>query len=391
MTSAGAQAIRAPRALLLDAGNTIVFLDHGAVADIVTSHGALRVDGTAVDGETLRRVEGTAKRKYEALMSAGYSHEDGWGLYLTTLLAEAGIEEAFAKTMIAPLRRAHDAFNLWRRVPDGTIDALVRARASGLRVAVVSNSEGKLPELFRRVGLAASIELVVDSFDEGVRKPDPELFRRALAKLGVDASEAIYLGDIPGVDVAGANAAGIAAVLVDPFDFYPSFTSAPKAASVAAWVDAYLGGAEPVREHPRIPFHLAFPVRDIETTRRFYVDVMGCTVGREEPKERGGRWIDFDFYGHQLSAHVADEARVTATSPVDGDDVPVRHFGAILPWDEFHALVDRLTHAETEFLIPPRTRFVGEVGEQATFFMRDPSGNALELKSFKDPARIFAR
>lgn len=379
------------RALLLDAGNTLVFLDHAAVADVVASHGALRVDGQPVDAMTLKRVEGTAKRKYEALMSAGYSHEDGWGLYLVALLVEAGIAEAVAKTLVPPIRRAHDAFNLWRRVPEGTIDALRRARASGMRIAVVSNSEGKLPELFRRVGLAEHIEMVIDSHDEGVRKPDPELFRRALAKLGVAADEAIYLGDIPGVDVTGANAAGIAAVLVDPFDFYPTFAGSPRVLSVVEWVDAYLAHAEPRREHPRIPFHLAFPVRDIEPTRRFYVDVMGCTVGREEPKEKGGRWIDFDFFGHQISAHVAEDAPVTATNPVDGDDVPVRHFGAILPWDEFHALVDRLTSAETDFLIPPRTRFAGEVGEQATFFVRDPSGNALEIKSFRDPARIFAR
>jgi HAD superfamily hydrolase (TIGR01509 family) len=396
------------RVLLLDAGNTLVFLDHAAVADIVTSHGAVRTDGAAVDGETLRRVEGAAKRKYEQLMAAGYSHEDGWGLYLRALLVEAGVSEATAKDMIAPLRRAHDAFNLWRRVPPGTTEALQRARAIGMRVAVVSNSEGMLPALFRRVGLAESIERVIDSHDEGVRKPDPELFRRALAKLGVQASEAIYLGDIPGVDVVGANAAGIDAVLVDPFEFYPSFAG-KRVASIVEWVDAHLGALVPKREHPRVPFHLAFPVKDIESTRRFYVDVMGCVVGREAE-----RWIDFDFFGHQISAHVstgvlapegpdgsahgartggpgAGEPINQATNPVDGDDVPVRHFGAILPWDEFHALVDRLTREDTDFLIPPRTRFIGEVGEQATFFMRDPSGNALEVKSFRDPARIFAR
>ncbi len=378
------------RALLLDAGNTLVFLDHAAVADIVTSHGARATDGRSVDAAVLRRVEGAAKRKYEALMSAGYSHEDGWGLYLVALLVEAGLQEQLAKTMIAPLRRAHDAFNLWRRVPEGTLDALRRARASGLRVAVVSNSEGKLPELFERVGLASVIERVIDSHDEGVRKPDPELFRRALAQLDVPAEAAIYLGDIPGVDVAGANAAGIAAVLVDPFEFYPSFEG-PRARSVVEWVDAYLGAAGPAREHPRIPFHLAFPVRDIESTRRFYEGVMGQVVGREDTMERGARWIDFDFFGHQISAHVAEEAALTPTNPVDGDDVPVRHFGAILPWDEFHALVDRLTRDGMEFLISPRTRFVGEVGEQATFFIRDPSGNAIEMKSFRDPARVFAR
>lgn len=130
---------RALEALLLDAGNTLVFLDHVAVADVVSSHGA------PVDGRTLRRVEGVAKRHYEALMASGVSHEEGWGLYLTTLLRAGGLPEAIAADMIAPLRRAHDAFNLWRRVPDGLIDALSRSRAAGLRLAVVSNSEGKLP------------------------------------------------------------------------------------------------------------------------------------------------------------------------------------------------------------------------------------------------------
>lgn len=221
-------------ALLLDAGNTLVFLDHLAVADVVTSH------GVAVDGRVLRRVEGEAKRHYEALMARGVSHEDGWGLYLRALLEAAGVDATVAATMIAPLRRAHDAFNLWRRVPEGLVDALGRARAAGLRVAVVSNSEGKLPELFERVGLAPHIELVVDSHHEGVRKPDPELFTRALARLGAAAERSVYLGDIPGVDVVGANAAGIAAVLVDPLGFYPDHPG-PRVESAATWIAERLG------------------------------------------------------------------------------------------------------------------------------------------------------
>jgi HAD superfamily hydrolase (TIGR01662 family) len=220
-------------AILLDAGNTLVFLDHLAVADVVSSHGIV------VDGRVLRRVEGEAKRHYEALMARGVSHEDGWGLYLRALLEAAGLTTIDAASMIAPLRRAHDAFNLWRRVPDGLIGSLARARAAGLRVGVVSNSEGKLPELFERVGLAPHVELVVDSHHEGVRKPDPELFLRALARLGIAAERSVYLGDIPGVDVVGANAAGVAAVLVDPLDFYPDHLG-PRVASAAAWIDGVL-------------------------------------------------------------------------------------------------------------------------------------------------------
>ncbi len=215
--------------LLLDAGNTLVFLSHEAVADVVTSQGAI------VDARVLEREEGVAKRRYEALMAAGVSHQDGWGLYLRTLLEAAGLAPEQASEMVEPLRRAHDGFNLWRRVPPGTADALALARARGMRVAVVSNSEGKLPELFERVGLAPHIELVVDSHHEGVRKPDPELFRRALSRLAAEAQRSVYLGDIPGVDVTGANAAGIDAVLVDPLDFYPS-VEVPRVASVVEYV-----------------------------------------------------------------------------------------------------------------------------------------------------------
>jgi hypothetical protein len=136
---------------------------------------------------------------------------------------------------------------------------------------------------------------------------------------------------------------------------------------------------------PSVPFHLAFPVRDLEATRAFYVDVLGCRVGRE-----AARWIDFDFYGHQLSAHLVDDMEATSTNEVDGDAVPARHFGAVLPWDDFLAAEKRLTARATDFLIAPRIRFEGEPGEQATLFLLDPSGNAIELKSFKDPARLFA-
>ena len=131
------------------------------------------------------------------------------------------------------------------------------------------------------------------------------------------------------------------------------------------------------------PFHLAFPVRDVESTRAFYADVLGCSVGRSAE-----RWIDFDFFGHQLSAHVADEG-VLATNEVDGDDVPVRHFGVVLSMERWRTLVERLRAAGIEFLIEPKIRFAGDVGEQATLFLRDPSGNALEFKAFADPRRLF--
>lgn len=135
------------------------------------------------------------------------------------------------------------------------------------------------------------------------------------------------------------------------------------------------------------PFHLAFPVDDLEAARAFYVDVLGCRVGRE-----AARWIDFDFFGHQISAHLVDRPLDrAATNPVDGDDVPARHFGAILPWNEWEALHLRLARAGHRFLIEPHVRFRGEVGEQGTFFVEDPAGNAIELKTFADMSRVFAR
>lgn len=134
------------------------------------------------------------------------------------------------------------------------------------------------------------------------------------------------------------------------------------------------------------PFHLAFPIRDLEETRRFYVDLVGCMVGREAEK-----WIDFDFFGHQISAHVKpDECDLAKTNEVDGDNVPVRHFGAVLPWDKWEALAEVFREAGVAFLIGPRVRFEGEPGEQGTFFVRDPSGNGLEFKSFRNPESLFA-
>jgi hypothetical protein len=143
------------------------------------------------------------------------------------------------------------------------------------------------------------------------------------------------------------------------------------------------------------PFHLAFPVRDLEATRAFYCDVLGCGVGREDT-----RWIDLDFFGHQITAHLVDAPQRAANAAgepddaaneVDGKAVPVPHFGAVLAWDDWHALADRLRAASVAFLIEPHIRFAGQVGEQATMFFCDPSDNAIELKSFRDPARLFAR
>ena len=134
-------------------------------------------------------------------------------------------------------------------------------------------------------------------------------------------------------------------------------------------------------------FHLAFPVRDLEEARAFYGGLLGCPEGRSSPE-----WIDFDFHGHQIVAHLApDEIGRRATNPVDGEDVPVRHFGVILSLPDWHELAERLQAAGVEFVISPQIRFKGQPGEQATMFFLDPSGNALEFKAFANDAMVFAR
>jgi extradiol dioxygenase family protein len=135
------------------------------------------------------------------------------------------------------------------------------------------------------------------------------------------------------------------------------------------------------------PFHLAFPVHDLEVARAFYGGLLACPEGRSSPE-----WVDFDLFGHQVVAHLApEECRMAATSAVDGDAVPVRHFGVVLPMAEWQALADRLTAAGTTFIIKPHVRFKGQAGEQATFFFLDPSGNALEFKAFADLGQLFAK
>tara|TARA_R110002096_G_scaffold425644_5_gene634475 strand:+ start:7732 stop:8175 length:444 start_codon:yes stop_codon:yes gene_type:complete len=134
------------------------------------------------------------------------------------------------------------------------------------------------------------------------------------------------------------------------------------------------------------PFHLAFPVKDLQETLSFYTEVLGCSTGRTSEQ-----WIDFNMWGHQVVAHLSpDEVGESAKNSVDGHGVPVRHFGVILEMNAWHALADRVKKAGVEFVIEPYTRFEGEPGEQATMFFLDPSGNALEFKAFADRSQIFA-
>jgi extradiol dioxygenase family protein len=135
------------------------------------------------------------------------------------------------------------------------------------------------------------------------------------------------------------------------------------------------------------PFHLAFPVHDIDAARAFYGGLLGCPEGRS-----AADWVDFDFYGHQIVAHLSPGMEPRHHhNPVDGHDVPVPHFGAVLDMKAWEILSERMKQAGTEFVIEPNIRFRGEVGEQATMFFLDPSGNAIEIKAMRDPASLFAR
>jgi len=133
------------------------------------------------------------------------------------------------------------------------------------------------------------------------------------------------------------------------------------------------------------PFHLAIPVDDLEAARNFYGKLLGCPEGRSSD-----RWVDFNLHGHQVVAHLHEGKTRPSHNSVDGDSVPVPHFGLVLEWGDWEGLASRLEEAGTEFIIPPRIRFQGEVGEQGTMFFQDPAGNHLEFKTFRDPKQLFA-
>lgn len=133
------------------------------------------------------------------------------------------------------------------------------------------------------------------------------------------------------------------------------------------------------------PFHLAFPVSDLETTRRFYGEIMGCREGRASES-----WVDFDFFGHQITAHRVGAGEDAAVNPVDGHGVPIPHFGIVLTMDDWRALKARFEAADIPFGVEPHIRWEGKPGEQATMFVRDPSGNALEFKAFGSDDQMFA-
>jgi len=207
--------------LCLDAGNTVIFLEHARLAAIAARH-APPFHTTA---EALVRAEGAAKIAHEEgrLLDFGWSLADvastrSWGQMVGTIFAHAGLAPERVASLLDALWAEHAARNLWSLVPPGLVDALAALRATGLPVAVVSNSEGMLKELFAELGLLGSFDLVLDSGLLGIEKPDPRIFRLALDRFGVTPARALHLGDNFATDVVGARAAGVRVALIDPYD-----------------------------------------------------------------------------------------------------------------------------------------------------------------------------
>jgi putative hydrolase of the HAD superfamily len=224
----------------LDAGNTVIFLDHARLAMLLARH------GFPTDAATLIRTEGAAKRRHARgdMVHVKWPRMDepgarGWGAMIATTAREAGFPADRLSALIDDLWNEHTKLNLWSLVPDGFGPAIERARARGVRVVLVSNSEGMLDALFARLGILEHFDRLVDSGKVGVEKPDPRIFRMALANLGVSPGEALHLGDMYSTDVVGARAARMRAALVDPHRHYDGmYPDVPRVEGVVAVAEA---------------------------------------------------------------------------------------------------------------------------------------------------------
>jgi len=200
------------QAVLLDAGNTLLFLDFEAIAS------AVREIRFPIETGALERGEYEARRKVDRLYFEGnFVDADMWGHYFTWMLEAAGVPEALLAELLEALRRRHREENLWRVTRPGIPEALARIKASGRKLAVISNSDGTAREALGRVGLTSYLDAVVDSHEVGIEKPDSGIFHIGLGELGVRADQALYMGDLESIDVRGARRSGIMPVLVDPY------------------------------------------------------------------------------------------------------------------------------------------------------------------------------
>jgi HAD superfamily hydrolase (TIGR01549 family) len=220
--------------LCLDAGNTVIFLDHAVVAEVLSAQ------GFSLSVPALVEAEGFAKRAIGTPDAApavdGFAPAHAlWAIVVRTMIEHAGVPRAESERCVRALWAEHDAFNLWRRVPEGLREALDQLRAAGVRVCIVSNSEGKLSGLFDRLSLSSRFDHVIDSALVGVEKPDPAIFRIALDRFAIPAERALHLGDTVATDVVGARNAGIRTALIDPFSHYVGqFEDVPRVSDVAS-------------------------------------------------------------------------------------------------------------------------------------------------------------
>lgn len=250
MTEAGAvppDLVRDVDLLCLDAGNTVIFLDHTRLAEIA------RAAGHDLRSEVLVRTEGEAKALAESdgLLDVTWAHRDrpgaiGWGKMVGTMVHRAGVPEASVPALLDAAWIVHEARNLWCKVPDGMGEALDAMRARGVKVAIISNSEGMLDRLFTDLGVLRHFDLVVDSGKVGIEKPDPRIFRIALDRFGVAPERALHLGDVFATDVLGARAAGIRHGLIDPHGHYTGrHVEVPRVPGVVAVARALVAGGAP--------------------------------------------------------------------------------------------------------------------------------------------------
>lgn len=274
----------------------------------------------------------------------------------------------------------------------GVVPALDLCRDRGLKLALCSSSDSRLiAATLAALGLSQCFDAVHSAEADANGKPHPEPYLATARQLGVDAGACVAFEDSPSGCIS-ARAAGMKVVAVPD---RASRGSAQFGFCEAVMEDLHqfdasvldaLEANRPIPSLARPRFHLAFPVDDLTAARWFYGEVLGCSEGRSSDV-----WVDFDLWGHQIVAHLdsEDSKRVT-TNDVDGEDVPARHFGLLLPVGAWRDLVERLQAAEVTFVIEPQTRFVGLAGEQHTCFVLDPAGNALEFKAFSDDRAVFA-
>ena len=274
----------------------------------------------------------------------------------------------------------------------GVVAALDTCADAGLAIGLCSSSDGRMIDaILAALGLRDRFEVVHSAEDDQHGKPHPEPYLVTASLMGVDPASCVVFEDSVTGCVA-AKAAGMKLVAVpdpsargsDRFGFADVVLESLKQLSRASLEALTTDQVVPSLARPR--FHLAFPIDDLAAARSFYRDLLGCPEGRSSAE-----WVDFDFYGHQIVAHL-DTSSVgnSASNDVDGRPSPTNHFGALLHTAAWHELVVRLEAADVEFSMPPTVRFAGQPGEHRTCFVLDPAGNVLEFKAFADDRATFA-